>query len=65
MKTVHKDFDVRGPERIYFSLEKVDVFFFFMHLADAFIQSDLHCIQVTVFTFYQLLDYGQYFGQNE
>ncbi len=23
-----------------------------MHLADAFIQSDLHCIQVTVFTFY-------------
>ncbi len=22
-----------------------------MHLADAFIQSDLHCIQVTVFTF--------------
>ncbi len=27
----------------------------FMHLADAFIQSDLHCTQVTVFTFYQLL----------
>ncbi len=27
--------------------------FTFMHLADAFIQSDLHCIQV--FTFYQLL----------
>ncbi len=27
-----------------------------MHLADAFIQSDLHCIQVTgFFTFYQLL----------
>ncbi len=26
-----------------------------MHLADAFIQSDLLCIQVTVFTFYQLL----------
>ncbi len=26
----------------------------FMHLADAFIQSDLHCIQVS-FTFYQLL----------
>ncbi len=26
-----------------------------MHLADAFIQSDLHCIQVTVPTFYQLL----------
>ncbi len=26
-----------------------------MHLADAFIQSDLHCIQGTVSTFYQLL----------
>ncbi len=26
-----------------------------LHLSDAFIQSDLHCIQVTVFTFYQLL----------
>ncbi len=26
-----------------------------LHLADAFIQSDLHGIQVTVFTFYQLL----------
>ncbi len=29
--------------------------FTFMHLADAFIQSDLQCIQVTVSTFYQLL----------
>ncbi len=34
--------------------------FTFMHLhlcilADAFIQSDLHCVQVTVSTFYQLL----------
>ncbi len=29
--------------------------FTFTHLADAFIQSDLHCIQVTVFTFDQLL----------
>ncbi len=28
-----------------------------MHLADAFIQSDLHYIQVTVSTFYQLLGY--------
>ncbi len=27
----------------------------FTHLADAFIQSDLHCIQVTVSTFYQLI----------
>ncbi len=26
-----------------------------MHLSDAFIQSVLQCIQVTVFTFYQLL----------
>ncbi len=26
--------------------------FIFMHLADAFIQSDLHCIQVTVSTFF-------------
>ncbi len=33
----------------------VDDTFTFMHLADAFIQSDLHCIQVTVSTFYQLL----------
>ncbi len=31
------------------------ILFTFMHLADAFIQSDLHCIQVTVSTFYQLL----------
>ncbi len=29
--------------------------FTFMHLADAFIQSDLHCIQVYSFTFDQLL----------
>ncbi len=29
--------------------------FIFMHLADAFIQSDLHCIKVKVSTFYQLL----------
>ncbi len=26
--------------------------FTFMYLADAFVQSDLHCIQVTVFTFF-------------
>ncbi len=32
--------------------------FTFMHLADAFIQSDLHCIQVS--TFYQLLLSQQY-----
>ncbi len=26
-----------------------------MHLADAFIQSDLHCIQVTVFKFFNVI----------
>ncbi len=30
-------------------------FYIYAFLADAFIQSDLHCIQVTVSTFYQLL----------
>ncbi len=41
----------------YFCLLFIYLFTFtftFMHLADAFIQSDLHCIQVTVFTFDQL-----------
>ncbi len=33
----------------------IHITFTFMHLADTFIQSDLHCIQVTVSTFYQLL----------
>ncbi len=39
------------------SLSQPDVTFTFtfMHLADAFIQSDLHCIQVTVSTLNQLL----------
>ncbi len=40
--------DVRAGVLRYFT-------FTFMHFADAFIQSDLHCIQVTVSTFYQLL----------
>ncbi len=31
-----------------FMLDKKSFLFTFMHLADAFIQSDLHCIQVTV-----------------
>ncbi len=36
-----------------------------MHLADAFIQSDLHCIQVTVFTFDQLFIYSlNYFKED-
>ncbi len=40
--------------------------YIFMHLADAFIQSDLHCIQVTVSTFYQLIFVmiGQYLSEN-
>ncbi len=33
--------------------DDIYISFTFMHLADAFIQSDLHCIQVS--TFYQLL----------
>ncbi len=41
---------IAGEEAITFTFT-----FTFMHLADAFIQSDLHCIQVTVSTFYQLL----------
>ncbi len=41
-----------GSAQSYFALTFT---FTFMHLADAFIQSDLHCIQVTVSTFYQLL----------
>ncbi len=39
--------------------ENIKLHFFtiyiFMHLADAFIQSDLHCIQVTVSTFLSAL----------
>ncbi len=34
--------------------DEFSVTFTFMHLADAFIQSDLHCIQVTVIFFYIL-----------
>ncbi len=42
--------------QVYFSSVNGHVYTFtFMHLANAFIQSDLHCIQVTVSTFYQLL----------
>ncbi len=37
----------------------VAVSFTFMHLADAFIQSDLHCIQVTVFTFLSALAFPE------
>ncbi len=33
----------------------ISKYWLFMHLADAFIQSDLHCIKVKVSTFYQLL----------
>ncbi len=38
----------------YFYHSYIYITFTFMHLADAFIQSDLHCIQVS-FTFDQLL----------
>ncbi len=41
--------------QIWVYISKSELCFTFMHLAEAFIQSDLHCIQVTVFTFYQLL----------
>ncbi len=44
-----------GMDNIYFVSVYIYLHFTFMHLADAFIQSDLHCIQVTVFTFYRLL----------
>ncbi len=46
----------------YFLQQEINTFtrqgciqFTFMHLADAFIQSDLHCILSYSFTFYQLL----------
>ncbi len=42
------------PEELLLHASEV-MTFTFMHLADAFIQSDLHCIQVTVSTFYQIL----------
>ncbi len=38
--------------------------FTFMHLADAFIQSDLQCIQVTVSTFYQLFLSAHIYSMN-
>ncbi len=40
---------ISGREKVVYAWRGI---FTFMHLADAFIQSDLHCIQVTV---YQLL----------
>ncbi len=45
------------PSKDFFGHRDKSTFTFtFMHLADTFIQSDLHCIQVTVFLhFYQLL----------
>ncbi len=46
--TVHSFRNESNGRLIYFT-------FTFMHLADAFIQSDLHCIQVYSFTFDQLL----------
>ncbi len=43
----------RTGSAYFMTFEKT--YLFFLHLSDAFIQSDLHCIQVTVSTFYQLL----------
>ncbi len=40
---------------IYSELLITECDFNHTHLADTFIQSDLHCIQVTISTFYQLL----------
>ncbi len=49
--------DLKKNHRNYYYLKNLGESntFTFMHLADAFIQSDLHCVQVTVSTFYQLL----------
>ncbi len=55
--TFHMDHIIR--EDLFFYLHLFT--FTFMHLADAFIPSDLHCIQVTVFTFYQLFNYLNWF----
>ncbi len=41
--------DTQGSK--YINNKLTVITFTFMHLADAFIQSDLHCIQVTVSTF--------------
>ncbi len=49
------DSDVNKSHHLPHLSIKKNTEFTFMHLADAFIQSDLHCIQVTVFTFDQLL----------
>ncbi len=56
-KVVLPYFDVVQHDQIYINSQTTTEFqrvvyiyitFTFMHLADAFIQSDLHCIQVTV-----------------
>ncbi len=39
---------------VFFSALMLTFTFAFMHLSDAFIQSDLHCIQVTGFFFFSL-----------
>ncbi len=40
---------------VFLSLFGKDIYIYILHLADTFIQSDLHCIQVTVFTFLSTL----------
>ncbi len=51
----HLDHQLGSNRELFHEYTYFTFTFTFMHLADAFIQSDLHCIQVTVSTFYQLL----------
>ncbi len=43
--------EMKEPYKVKKASSTITVAFTFMHLADAFIQSDLHCIQVTVLHF--------------
>ncbi len=52
---IHVEIYKRSHLKVLLMYLKIKYTFTFMHLADAFIQSDLHCIQVIVFTFDQLL----------
>ncbi len=45
----------KNYERTVLLTHNYYIYIYIMHLADAFIQSDLHCIQVTVFTFLSAL----------
>ncbi len=55
--SLYKSVHTRSPQHttVYSHLhlkEQQPFTFTFMHLADTFIQSDLHCIQVTIYTFF-------------